>query len=62
MLPFVALSVPGHHLRMSLVKEILDVPEFRKNVGYSAFVEGWALCAEGFGEEVGLTPAPNSGN
>jgi uncharacterized protein (DUF885 family) len=51
-------AVPGHHHQNAIALEMENVPEFRKDLYFSAFGEGWGLYAEKLGVEMGIYRTP----
>jgi uncharacterized protein (DUF885 family) len=53
-------GVPGHHMQIAIAQELPELPPFRQNAFYTAFIEGWALYSERLGKEVGFYQNPYS--
>jgi uncharacterized protein (DUF885 family) len=54
-------GVPGHHMQLSVQQQLTGLPKFRQHgLGFTAYIEGWALYAEQLGKEVGFYQDPVS--
>ena len=53
-------GVPGHHMQLSIAQELPELPPFRQQAFYSAYIEGWGLYAERLGAEEGFYQDPYS--
>jgi uncharacterized protein (DUF885 family) len=53
-------GIPGHHLQISIARELTGIPDFRKYEGFTAYAEGWGLYAERLGKDVGFYQDPYS--
>jgi len=53
-------GLPGHHLQISIARELDGLPTFRKYEGYTAYIEGWGLYSERLGKDVGFYQDPYS--
>ena len=53
-------GIPGHHLQVSIARELEGIPGFRKFAGYTAFSEGWGLYSEHLGKDIGFFQDPYS--
>jgi uncharacterized protein (DUF885 family) len=45
-------GLPGHHMQISIAQELEGVPQFQTQLGFTAYVEGWALYSEQLASEM----------
>ena len=54
-------AIPGHFLQTAYAHEA-NIPEYRKDLGFTAYAEGWALYAERLAWELGAYEGDPEGN
>lgn len=47
-------AVPGHHLQLSRIQLLTELPDLQRQRSMTVFSEGWGLYAEQLAEEMGL--------
>ena len=50
-------GIPGHHMQLAIAQE-LEIPEFRKYIRATSYVEGWGLYSEAIPKEIGCYEDP----
>jgi len=53
-------GVPGHHMQISIAQELPELPPFRQQEFYGAYIEGWGLYSERLGKDMGFYKDPYS--
>lgn len=53
-------GIPGHHMQLSIAQTLPELPPFRQQAYFGAYIEGWALYAERLGKDVGFYQDPYS--
>ena len=53
-------GLPGHHMQIAIAQELEGVPTFRTQIGFNAYIEGWALYSESLAREMGAYEDPYS--
>ena len=45
-------GLPGHHMQIAIAQELEGIPTFRRQVGVTAYSEGWGLYSEWLAREM----------
>ncbi|MCB0377814.1 MAG: DUF885 domain-containing protein [Bdellovibrionales bacterium] len=53
-------GIPGHHMQISIAKEMEALPSFRRHGHFTAYTEGWGLYSERVPKEIGFYKDPYS--